>query len=253
MAPRRQSRVRRKRWCQLVKPGRPLQVKGDAAAALRLGLASMAGEGTEGGPLEVELRVQLPKASFPGPLALVRLGGGGLRSSKLRALVACTEGAELSAEGGAIWVSGRLETALPADGAQTGSGGAHGAGLSSAKDAKATTAAPAAAAPAAPAAASAASSGAKAAAKASRPRNEEEYLDLLEAYIRTNGRVSLRKLGNDVAKPPGVEKRTLKERLLKQRHRFLVDLQNQVELNRARRWRWRNQPAVARARVIPER
>merc|ERR1712046_572428 len=83
---------------------------------------------------------------------------------------------------------------------------------------------------------------------AKRPKTEAEYLDCLEDYIRDNGRTPLRKLGNAVPRPQSLPPRALKDRLLRYRSRFIVDLQGCAELNHARRWRWRTQPLVTRAR-----
>merc|ERR1712232_1055010 len=83
-----------------------------------------------------------------------------------------------------------------------------------------------------------------------RPRDDDEYFDCLDAYLREHGRTSLRKLGAAVQKPKDWPTKKLKSRLLEYRARFVLDLQGCVDVNRARvrRWRWRSQAAVTRVR-----
>merc|ERR1712079_96165 len=84
---------------------------------------------------------------------------------------------------------------------------------------------------------------------APKPRSEEEYIMWLRNYLSTWGRTSLRKLGDAVQRPKGFRSHRLKATLLRHRTHFVIDLQNCVDINHARRWRWQSQAFVAKQRV----
>ncbi|CAK0798607.1 unnamed protein product [Prorocentrum cordatum] len=223
-------------WSALLVPGQPVELPRLGGAALRLTLAAIVGaEGESGQDGGAVLSVILPGRRGTGEcsFALARIraapGAGAHPVAHVRALVGCGKGARLVAVGGSVVVAGRIEAGVLRQAGAPGPAGSAGA----------AGAAPSAAEPA-----PAPREGA-AAAQAPRPRTEEERLDLVEEHLRKRGRTPLRALGNAVPAPRRA--RGLKAALLQQRWRFLVDLQGCVDLNRARRWRWRSQPTASGA------
>mmetsp|Transcript_42741 Transcript_42741/g.118006 ORF Transcript_42741/g.118006 Transcript_42741/m.118006 type:complete len:263 (-) Transcript_42741:257-1045(-) len=252
--PTGRERIRRIKWSRLLKPGSALRLPHLAGAALRLTAAVLpepsddVSQTNSGDAVELRLCVaSLGSATARGsgaPLTLARLGGSGGAAqpsfARMRVLVGCSEGGVLSVEGGSVWVSGRLEGIIPADWA------------SASETTPVETSGTSGPAPLAPPSAKARPKAKIAAGVVAvqRPKSEAEYIDWIYEYLRVNGRTSLRRLGDVVPRPSDVNARTLKARLLKHRAWFIVDLHGSVEINHARRWRWRTQAAVTRVRKL---
>eukprot|EP00929_Paragymnodinium_shiwhaense_P066300 TRINITY_DN33235_c0_g1_i1.p1 TRINITY_DN33235_c0_g1~~TRINITY_DN33235_c0_g1_i1.p1 ORF type:complete len:252 (+),score=49.55 TRINITY_DN33235_c0_g1_i1:70-825(+) len=227
------------RWSQLIKPGEPLAVPQLRQTALRLTAAVLPKGATTGAQLSIQtsgwktaagapfvlakLRPAKQAAAASDAAAVAKQTASGL-SAPLKLLLSCAQGAQLSASGGPLWVCGRLE-GVEAAGAQATAAGEKSTQTSSSSKESSSKGA-----------------------GTRRPKDEEEYLWMIEEYLWEKGRTPLRELGNRIRRPRGVHAGTLKDRLLKHRSRFLVDLSGTVEANRARRWRWGSQPAVSRAR-----
>lgn len=271
----RVDRIRKVPWSRLLKPSVPVALPRYKDTAFRF-LAAMApssgqtkAQGPDAAPAAASLCISFPREGAGGPLTLARLRPAALgrppQRVRLRGLINCAEGACLMAHGSSVWVVGRLEGALArlaceeatpyvsvtpdaamangAAGAATlvesaGANGAEAPSLSSATSPLGIclSPTPAAAKPKRPSV-------------LPRPGTEDEYLDWIEDYLRREGATSLRKLGDNVQRPKGIAARNLKRTLLKHRARFLIDVQNCVTLNRARRWRWSSQPMVSKRRT----
>lgn len=255
----RDVRVRKVSWSCIVKPGAPVRVPRYAGTALRLRSAVASALARD------KASPSLLSVSLPGPgvpdgksLALARLRPAALGRPpriRLKALIGCGEGASLLAEGAPVYVVGRLEGALAPLAETVEAPAAASVAVERAETVKAPAAA--SVAPVEDAAKQVdeayavtrpvpKAQGQKRPQGLARPSSEEEYVDWLEDFIRREGRTSLSRLGDMVLRPKGARPGNLKQTLMKHRVRFLVDLQNCVDLNRARRWRWRSQPMVTK-------
>jgi len=141
----------------------------------------------------------------------------------MRALISCGDGASLAAVGGPVVLSGRLEGVLPPEWVQAAHA-AHAAHAAQEPPLRKKQKPP-----------------------AQKPKNEEEYMDWIDKYLREHGCTSLRKLGNEVARPRKVKPGMLKATLQRYRWRFVLDLLGQVDINH-RKWRWRWRPPLGLGR-----
>jgi len=239
----RRVHLRRIPWSRLLVPGELFEVPRAEGSALRLTAAQLPEyDGSVSASGDAEVCVAVPKACGGSTLTLARLGAGSCgvsaaTSVKLRALLNCAEGAVLSANGGPVLIHGRLEGTLPPE------------WLVSTPPTAATPVArplPQSTATALPGSAPQRRS----AQVPPRPRSEGEYIDWLEEYLRREGRTSLRKLGDVVQRPSSCRARNLKAKLLRHRSRFVVDLQDCADVNRAGRWSWRSQAISGRRRGV---
>eukprot|EP00927_Polykrikos_kofoidii_P021718 TRINITY_DN20478_c0_g1_i2.p1 TRINITY_DN20478_c0_g1~~TRINITY_DN20478_c0_g1_i2.p1 ORF type:complete len:320 (-),score=26.99 TRINITY_DN20478_c0_g1_i2:61-921(-) len=249
----RRPRLRRVKWAQVVWPDRPVVVPHLEGTALRLTLAARLASRASGASNEAELHISVspsgaaagaagaaasrslsltrlgaltatgeavsddpPESSDPPPCTTATPSGCLPTTVRLKAMINCAEGAVLSATGGPVWVTGRLEGAVPL-----------GWGSKFAKAVEDAVVEP----------------------QASRmPRNEKEYLERIEAHLRKHGRTPLRELHNFVPRPNCCPPGTLKVRLLQNRGAFIVDLQDCVDINHSKRWKWSSQAIVTRTR-----
>lgn len=238
---------------KLLEPGKPCRLPKLRGRTLRLTSVARAPESKQGPAApcragRAALTVSSPDATEASVLALLGCDSVEKSTAEEQAAVQIHarlggEGAVLAAEGSAMVVTGCFESCGPVDALQASTGAACQGAMEASKHAACPERG---VLPEAEDEASARRVRVPTPA-VKRPKDVEEYVDLIEQQLRVRGPMKLRALGNSVLRPRG-ERKSMKELLLQHRKRFVLDLHGCVWMNHARKWRWTAQAAVAKRR-----